>query len=165
MSADISLRSLIVDAIESLDLDDPRDIALHVAGVIPEDTIRDHLASALIGEVRSVLSSQRNRALTNALNPDPQPSRSRKVAGIRDWWAEMLASRIHVGGAKWVTLGECGTDELRYAADERRADAAREVARAEAYESLLGLLESHGAATVADLPADAARAVVSGVAA
>lgn len=87
--------------------------------------------------------------------------RSAKVDGIRDWWAEMLRSRVHVGAAGWLPLGQCGVKELEFAERERRDHAAKEVQRARMYLALRELLDKHEVATVADLPADAARAVVA----
>ena len=158
--SDITIHKLIVEALDDHRLADPRDIAERVAANTPDDVMRSHFAAVLVGEVRSVISSRRTRAVSNALAP-----KSRKVAGIRDWWAEMLASRVHVGDSKWVTLGECGAKELRFAADERRRDAERELKRAESFDQLCSLLRQYKAETVADLPHDAAAAVVREVAA
>ncbi|MGX6508249.1 hypothetical protein [Rhodococcus sp. SJ-2] len=150
-----TIYSLIVEALDDHGLVDPRDIAEKVAAVTPDDVMRSHFATALVGEVRSIISDRRSRAITNALAP-----KSRKVAGIRDWWAEMLAARVHVGESKWMTIGECGAKELRFAADERRRDAERELKRAEAFDQLRSLLRQHKTETVADLPRDAAAAII-----
>ena len=144
-----SLPELIRRIVDGSDLSDPREIAEAVAAATPEDAMRAHYATSLIGEVRRVLGAQRNNAMTNALHPT-----SAKLAQRRDWWAEMLASRIHVGGS-WLTLGECGREQLAYAANERRADAARELQRAESFDLLISLLRRHKVATVAELPASA----------
>lgn len=151
-----SLYELIRRTAEDLALADPREIADAVAEATAEDVLRQHYATALVGEVRRVLGVQRNEALSNAMHPSP---RSAKLSQRRDWWAEMLVSRIHVGGS-WVTLGECGKEQLAYAANERRADAAREVGRAETLDVLIRLLRKHRVTTVAALPASAIPAAV-----
>jgi len=148
-----SLYELIRRTADDLALADPREIADAVAESTPEDVLRQHYALSLVGEVRRVLGAQRNTALANALNPSAAP-RSAKLSQRRDWWAEMLVSRIHVGGS-WVTLGECGKEQLSFAANERRADAAREVGKAETFDLLIRLLRKHKVTTVADLPASA----------
>ena len=144
-----SLSELIWGIVNGSDLSDPREIAEAVAAATPEDAIRVHYAAALVGEIRRVLGGQRNNAMTNALHPT-----SAKLAQRRDWWTEMLNSRVHVDGS-WLTLGECGREQLRFAANERRADAARELQRAESFDLLITLLRKHKVATVADLPASA----------
>lgn len=153
---DIGLHRLITETITTAPVDDPRDLAELVAKATPRSRLEAFYREALVGQVRVALSEQRNRALSHTLTPPATPTRSRKVAGIRDWWAELLSSRIHVGG-QWKTIGECGVRELEFAAEERRLLAARVLARAAAYEQLRDLLIEHGVATVAELPADAVR--------
>lgn len=88
----------------------------------------------------------------------PRPNRSAKVAGIRDWWTEMLAARVHVGESRWKPLGECGVKELEFAERERRAQAERHLTNAKMYLRLRQLLDEHEVSTVAELPSDAVKA-------
>lgn len=88
-------------------------------------------------------------------------SRSAKVEGIRDWWAEMLRSKVHVGETRWLPLGQCGVKELEFAERERRDQADKAIRRARMYLALRQLLDEHQVETVADLPAEAARAVAA----
>lgn len=156
---DMSLHRLITTTLTTLGSLDPREIAEAVADATPDELVREFYLKTVVAEVRSVLATQRNNAMSKALNP------SAKLAQRRDWWAEMLASAVHVGGGLWVTIGECGPAELSFCARERRADAEREIKRAEAFDKLRSLLRKHKVEKVEDLPADAARDAVTEVAA
>ncbi|MBF6393890.1 hypothetical protein IU443_28585 [Nocardia farcinica] len=172
----VSVRAITARVLDETSLNDPREIAEKVAAMIPPAEQFRILVDALVSEVRSVMSERRNRALSNAFKPvvdvpvvggsiqtapKRQPNRSRKVEGIRDWWADVLSSRVHVGGSQWMVLGQCGVKELEFAEKERRDLAAREVGRAKQYMRLRELLDQYEVATVAELPADAAKAAWS----
>lgn len=159
MTESITLHTLIKRVLDETDITDPREIAVKVAGMIPEHRVHQILVDALVADVRTVMGSRRNRAMSNALMS--KPNRSAKVVGIRDWWSEMLAARVHVGSSRWVALGDCGDPELAFAEQERRADAERELQRADMYAQLRKLLRTYKVKTVADLPRDA----VGGIAA
>lgn len=162
MSEQVSTRVLISSVLAETDITDPREVAAKVAAMIPPQQVEQILVDALVADVRTVMGARRNAALENALAPRPaNPARSAKVSGIRDWWSEMLAARVHVGGGQWVTLGDCGDDELAFAEAERRADAERELRRADMYTQLRKLLRKHKARTVAALPVDVVRAVAA----
>ncbi|WP_280465990.1 hypothetical protein [Nocardia brasiliensis] len=176
----VTIRSLVIQVLEETGLSDPREIAEKVASMIPAEQQRRMLVDALVGQVRLEMGQQRNNALTNvftpAATPRPAPAiggsiqtapkyppvnRSAKVAGIRDWWADMLTSRIHVGDSRWMQLGQCGMRELEFAEHERRDQAAKEINRAKQFMRLRELLEKYDVKTVAELPENAARAAVS----
>lgn len=181
--------------LDSADESDPRRIAEIVATRIPEDLRMEILISALVPQIKSVISKQRNNALANVMEPPaaPRPApvfrrqdtppppalgpssiqaerlaeaprskqRSAKVEGIRDWWAELLASRISVGVNEMKALGECGVADLEYAEKIRRDHAEREIRHAKMYLNLRMLLDKYEVATVGELPADAARKALS----
>jgi hypothetical protein len=153
MSDEEGMRTLIARIIDVSGLTDPRKIAALVADEIPEDLKHRVLVDALVANVRGMLGRQRNEAVTNALRP-----RSAKVIGIRDWWAEMLASAVHVGDSTWKPLGECNDADLAYAEAERRQDAARELARADQFARLREMLAEHGVRTVREIPRETAEA-------
>lgn len=157
---DTGLHRLITETISGAPVDDPRELAELVAKATPRRHVEEFYRQALVQQVRMVLAERRNHAFAHTVSAAAAPARSRKVAGIRDWWAELCAARIHVGGQQWMRIGDCGVDELTFAAQERRAHARRVLARAESCELLRDLLVEHGVATVAELPADAARPVV-----
>lgn len=172
----VSVYALTTQILDESSIHDPREIAEKLAGMIPESEKHRILVEALVGQVRTVMGSRRNTAMTNAFrrpvdapvvggsiqsSPKPinRPRPSKKVAGIRDWWAEMLRERVHVGTGTWTTLGACGVTELEFAEQYRRGLAEREVAMAKKFLALRMLLDEHQVETVADLPAEAARAV------
>ncbi|WP_159080850.1 hypothetical protein [Nocardia suismassiliense] len=166
---------------------DPRQLAESVAEQIPEDRRMQVLIDMLVPQVKSMMRIQRNEAMSRAmslrntqmLDHDPRSAsapaasfrleqsaprlkpRSAKVEGIRDWWATMLASRVHVGDSRWIALGDCGATELLFAENERRTHAEREVNRAHMYMRLRELLARYEVDTVAELPTDTARETVA----
>lgn len=169
-----SAHSLIAQMLEDTSLNDPREIAEAVASMIPPDLQYQILVNALIGDVRVVMASRRNVALSNAFKPSVEPvaggsiqgspkrpGRSAKVSGIRDWWSEMLRERVYVGESRWMTLGDCGVEELLYAERSRRDRAEQEIRRAKMYLRLRELLDQHEVDTVAELPGSAARAALA----
>jgi hypothetical protein len=173
----VSVRVIIGRILDETTLNDPREIAEKAAAMIPPAEQFRILVDALVGDVRTVMTVRRNAALSNAFKPEPagpvvggsiqvSPKRndyrpSKKVAGIRDWWADLLRERVHVGDQVWLPLGQCGVRELEFAERTRRDKAAQEVARAKQYMRLRELLDAHGVDTVAELPADAAKAAWS----
>lgn len=99
---------------------------------------------------------------TERLADAPRPrQRSAKVDGIRNWWSELLASRITVGMNEMKPLGRCGVADLEYAENIRRDHAEREIKHAKMYLRLRMLLDEHMVATVAELPEDAVRKAVA----
>ena len=161
MTEQVSLRALISQVLSDTDIADPREVAVKVAAMIPPEQTHHVLVDALVADVRTVMGARRNAAMSHVLDGSHRPARSAKVAGIRDWWSEMLAARVHVGSGAWMALGDCGEKELAFAEAERRADAAREMQRAEMYEQLRTLLRKHKVRTVSQLPADVARRVAA----
>ncbi|WP_029926350.1 hypothetical protein [Nocardia otitidiscaviarum] len=176
----LTLRQLIASVLDETNLSDPREVAEKTAALIPPEQQLQILTDVLVGRVREMMAERRNAALSNAFKPRPhepvtggsiqvspkcpprRPSgRSAKVDQIRDWWADLLASSIHVGDQRWMPLGQCGIDELLFAEQTRRDKAAKEVARAKQYMRLRELLDKYEVATVAELPADAAKAAWS----
>lgn len=147
-----SLREAVNAVLDSSALASPQEVAAQVASELTARQVRAALSQALPGYVAQLMQQRRttNPLLTNRV-PAATPVRSAKVTGIRDAWSAALRDRVHVDGG-WKLLGECGTDDLLFAAAERREHAAKNVAKAEAFEALAERLRAAGAATVADLP-------------
>lgn len=186
-----SAHRVLTQIIDESSLNDPREIAAKAASMIPPEQRERVLATLLVSEARNLLVRKRNIALNNVaeqrnapaptapvLKPvapiapvsartvvvEPRthtPRRSPKVTGIRDWWAETLRSSIHVGGSKWMALGECTAQELLFAENERRKLAERETTKAKMYFRLRLLLDEYGVEKVALLPENAARQAMS----
>ncbi len=149
--AEFDLREAVHAVVNDTDLASPREIAAKVAENVPQRHLRAALADALVDYVRDELGRMRGRR-GRAGRPG---SYSPKRAAIADMWRHELRDRIHVGDAQWKLLGDCTYDDLAKAAAERREQARRNAARAAFYENLAELVREHGAATVAELPAEA----------
>lgn len=147
--ATFSLRAEIKKVVDETDLTDPRDIAAKVAENVPAKLLRDALAQALPELVRVELT----RARSGQPAPTAAPAnRSSKVAAIRDAWRRHLRDRIHVGRGVWQMLADCTAENLRVAADERRQNAAANLAAADRFDRYAAALEEHKVARFADLP-------------
>lgn len=90
-----------------------------------------------------------------------RPSKSAKVAGIRDWWQEMMASSVHVDGT-WKSFGSCTTEDINWMASARRDLADANIAQARQYEELVSLMEEHGVETLQELPKEALSKTLEG---
>lgn len=172
----LSIHALTNRILDETSLSDPQEIAETLACMIPDEERHGLVVEALAHRVRAVIGTRRNAAMANAFTQaasEPEvdgsiitspvvcrrPVRSTKVAGIRNWWQEMLRERIHVGAGTWTMLGQCGVKELEFAERYRRDQAEKEVAVAEKLHALRILLDEHKVRTVADLPPEAARKV------
>lgn len=187
---EFNLRHLVRDVMASTTMADPSDIADEVSRRIGDADLRIALNQAMRGFVREEITRQRPRSIEDHVAPNapqhlaavpptetheppvhraikaPQPpTRSAKVAGIRDWWSTELRKPYHVGEKRWLALGDCGFDDLMYAAAERRDHAQRNASRATALTQLAGAVAAAGVARVRDLPADTLRTHLGGVAA
>ncbi|MFJ4847569.1 hypothetical protein [Streptomyces sp. NPDC088733] len=161
--SDFNLRQIVRDVLAASTMADPRDLAAEVYGRIPPDDYGTALAQCLPDVVREQIRQSRN--LTTAPMAETPggraaPARSAKVSGIRAMWAQRLRERIHIGPAAsdWRLLGDCGFDELMFAAAERRELAVRNAAKAEEYQELAEALRTAGVGRVRDLPAETLRA-------
>lgn len=87
--------------------------------------------------------------------PIGKPGRSAKVAAIRASGPKWLADRINTcaNPREWKRVGDCGFEDLMFAAGQRREIAARTLAKAERYERLAELVRKHNVKRVRDLPA------------
>lgn len=145
------IREVLAETSES----DPKALAELVLKGSRSMDRRAWLDEALPHFIADVMRSDRNQAANAAFRPPRRmPTRSSKVAGIRDWWAEFLASRIAVGET-WKPVGDLTAADLASVAQVRRDKAAATIAQAEKYETLAGLLDEYGVETVRELPSDA----------
>lgn len=86
--------------------------------------------------------------------------RSAKVNAIREAaeeWRKALRDKVHVGGGKWIALGDCWADDLLFAAKESRDRARRSEEQAERYEKLADQIHVGRVSCVKDLPDDLLR--------
>lgn len=91
----------------------PHKIAILVAELVPDELLRDYLASVLERVVADVLRANRNAALNS------KQGRSPKVEQRRSWWQRILRERVHVGDSVWKPLGECGVSDFDFCISER----------------------------------------------
>ncbi len=150
------LRALIREVCDNSTMADPATLAKEVSRRIGRNQQREALDQALPLVVQHVVSRQRGGFVPEQRGGggNAAPSRSRKVAAIRETWRRMLRDRIAIGPAvsDWKFLGDCNADDLAYAAAIREDHARRNAARAEQLRNLAELLTAHGVATVAELP-------------
>ncbi|HZB31265.1 MAG TPA: hypothetical protein VE465_13960 [Streptosporangiaceae bacterium] len=153
-----NLRDLVRDVTASSPATDPGSLADEVARRIPAEHRDVALRAMLRGYVREFITQDR---MTHTDPPAraPKPTnggRSWKRDGIRDAWRKRLQDRLHVAAdaSAWKFLGDCGYDDLTFAALERRTAAERTLSKAEEYEALADLLKEHGVETVRELPAE-----------
>src|SRR5688572_9456756 len=129
--SDFNLKHEIKKVIDSTDLANPHDIAAKVAESIPAKLLRVALAQALPELVRVELGRARTHAVPQ---PTTASNRSSKVTGIREAWRRHLRDRVHVGRGIWQMLADCTAENFRAAAEERRANAAANLAAADRYD-------------------------------
>lgn len=142
-----SLPEQVRETAEHSGLHDPRVIAQKLIATMTTDQMEQALQAALPGYVRQVISGDQRRATRQVM----RPVRSAKVAGIRDWWAEMLASSVYVDGV-WKAFGTCTTFDVGWLAEQRRVEAAKNLAQAAVFDDVGSLMVAHGAEVLADLP-------------
>lgn len=157
---DINLTTLAREVAADSGLHDPREIAEKMLAGMSGDEMSAALRATLPGYVRDVIGSQQRQAMRRAF----RPNRSAKVQGIRDWWAEMLASSVYVNG-EWKSFGDCTRSDVGWLAEQRRAEAARNLAQAAVYDEVDALMAEHGVETLSGLPRDVVPASLSEVAA
>jgi hypothetical protein len=155
---DINLTTLARTVAADSGLHDPREIADKMLAGMSAKEMAAALRATLPGYVRDVIGSQQRQAMRQAF----RPNRSAKVQGIRDWWAEMLASSVFVNG-EWKSFGDCTRSDVGWLAEQRRAEAARNLAQAAVYDEVERLMAEHGVDTLAGLPRDVVPASLSEV--
>lgn len=168
-----SIGSVIRRVLAESDLNDPREIAEVVSSRVPPERMRDVLTTLLVAHISNMMGTQRNQALDEMFEQEPeleatlsgvtakqQFRTSPKVAGIRDWWTKTLAVRVHVEDG-WKTLGDCTESDLKFAEDERRTHAERELKRADMFLALRKLLNSYSVDTVSELHPSVVKGLVA----
>ena len=162
----VSLRQQIRELINTTSLTDPHEVA---AKLVESATAEDRelwLMDATVAVCAEVMRTERNASIADMRGRESRrtPSKSAKVAGIRDHWARFCAARIPVDG-RWTTVGALDAESLPLVIEERRRQAAAMSAQADLYERLLSLVVQHKARSVSALPAKArAEFVEAGVA-
>lgn len=157
-----NLHQFINELIDELDMADPRAIAEQAALRIPVEDRAEALAAALVSYVRMLQGVRRtSNPMIGSVSGRVRPvsHRSQKTEGIRENWQRFLKDVVHVGNGQRKFLGECGYEDLMFAARERQQIAMDNQAAAERYENVATMLVQHKAKAVRDLP----RAVLRGL--
>lgn len=160
-----SLRNLIRSVADESELTDPTALAEEVARRVPKARIQECFVEMLRPYVHGVIVRNRQfnpppvleeTPTAGDAKPKAKAARSAKVAAIREWWRDVLRERLHIGSGPeaWVFLGDAASDQLRFAATERRDLAALNVQNAERLEKLAALVEEHDVSSANELPAD-----------
>lgn len=148
------LRAAVADV--SADLTDIDEIASKVAENVPSRELRATLTEALRPYVREFITRRRatNPVLAPASAAAVRPARSDKVARIRAMGRAWLRENIHVGDGERKQLADCTYQDLMFAAEERRENARRNLAKADRFEEIANMLNDRGVSTVAELPTE-----------
>lgn len=150
---EFNLRHLVREVAEESGAADPADLADAVFKKVPAKERPAALREALHHFVRMTVSFDRSMppAAEERTGSGKPGTRSWKRDGVRRGWRAHLRQRLHVEDG-WKFLGDCGFDDLMFAAAERREIASRTMAAADRYEALAKLLANHNVTRVADLP-------------
>lgn len=146
--SELNLRAMVREVCDTSDYPDPAMIAKEVNRRLKKTERDAALELVLPVFVQNVIGQMR---MGHSHAP---PKSSRKVSSIREAWRRVLRDRINVGPepGDWKFLGDCGADDLTYAAAIREEHARRNAARAEQYRRVAELLDEHGVPFVKDLP-------------
>jgi hypothetical protein len=142
-----SLRDLVREVIAENPDATVQEIAEYVAKLTPEENLMDFFIEALVRIVDEILGAQRRTALDKV----SKGNKSAKLERRRKWWADLLASRVHVGD-ELKRLGNCTVDDLQLCVDERRNHIRLVEGQIMNYEKLMQMMVKHGARTVEELP-------------
>lgn len=147
--SDFDLRQLVADELATSAVADPAVVADHVLKQVPDEHLRDALATCLPGWVSRVAHRPLNRSASAS-----KLGRSRKCDD-QAWYRGILRRRLEVGqdGREWKFLGDCTRDDVLRAAQVRRDQAAANLAVAAQLEKLAEKMRVFRASTVADLDA------------
>jgi hypothetical protein len=149
--SDFNLRALVREVSDESGAADPTVLADAVYKRVAAKDRPAALREALRHFVRLNVSIDRMTPAVQERSDDKPAGRSWKRDGIRQGWRAHLRQRLHVADG-WKFLGDCGFDDLMFAAAERREIASRTMAAADRYEALAKLLANHNVTRVADLP-------------
>lgn len=168
MADTFDLNELVHRVIAFSDHADPGSATAEVLAQIPDESVRDALELTLREYVRQRfprLSRMSDPAENETMVPSGRPvNASWKRDAIREGWQRVLRDRVHVGpdSSAWKFLGDCTTQDLAYAASERRSLAAGMVVAAQQYEHLANLLTLHSVTAVKDLDSGVLAGVLDG---
>lgn len=149
MSAELNALIRVVAA-EHPGAGDLRELARHVAKMTPQESVMEFYTEALVGLVGEIVGHDRRDLFDG---PERRRrDRSPKLEERRSWWADLLASRVHVGKGNWLQIADCSTEDLAFCIEERRSQIAGFEKQVNNFQSLIALMKKHKAKRAADLP-------------
>lgn len=166
MSDNLDLARLVREVCADSMTADPSALTKEVAARIKKIDRDAALEQALFAFVRQTISRHRF-SFSNHSQCDssamPTVGRSRKVAGIRQAWHNMLHARLSVGreATEWKFLADCTVIDLEYAAAIRDKQAEQNVANAVWLRQLAGLIIDYGVSKVNEIPESALASVLN----
>lgn len=149
MSAE--LNALIREVAEDNPDADPREIAEKVAKLTEPEKVVQFYAECLVQQVLVVLGQDRRTALGGHAKGKGRNTSS-KLQDRRQWWSDLLGSRVHIGDSNWKQLGACTVDDLQFCINERAQLIVANQNQMNNFKRLQQLMTKHGAKTVSDLP-------------
>lgn len=152
----------------------PQDLAAAVLNELGDDPkiLQAALYEILPQCMTSIITSRRNANLNGRNAPgrngggEPNKGKgksghSAKGDGIRAWFSRFLVDMIPTESG-WKEMGQCTSDDLLFAANDRRDRAGAILVRAEQYERLARAIKDSAASTIGDLDEATVRAALDG---
>lgn len=165
---EFSLRNLIRQTADDLDLIDPDAVTDEVLQRIPRNLVREALQQALRSYVHHVLTGRRQDTvitdpadlLAETTGGAGSSNVGRKQRAVRDWWRRALDEAYLVADGSWLRLKDCDLPALKFLAEDRRQRATQLAAKAAEFDLLQRLVTEHGVDTVGELPEDVLQATL-----
>lgn len=170
----INVREATLAVMRTTKLTSPQEVAAEVMKLITPENAVDAASQMIVGYVRGVIGTHRTshgppvppEAIRNAgstsrkpvqrnpRTPVPPAPRSTKASLIREGWQRYLEVRVHVESGTWKFFKDLTEGDFRFAANERRGIAERNLDEARRYEAWAQLVAEHEVETFKDLPVE-----------
>jgi hypothetical protein len=131
-------------------LADPSDIAAKITEQLTTEQCRSALTITLPGYVRLIVTTN-----SRTVNP-PRGNANGRAQRIHAWADNLRATRL-LCERGWKIAGECCSDDLRYAAAQREAEAERVRIQATRWYRLAEVMDALGVRTLSELDEDVLR--------
>lgn len=170
---DVSIRAKIREVLANSDYADPYDCVDAVVDSIDERDYRAYLRDAIAGLISTVASTVSRQEFHRAISGgkegqgprveiqlDPitleerrivAPAYSHKRELIRQYHEQFLNSRMNVETGRWVFWRDVTVDDLRLAAEKRRARAESLTVEANKYDTAADIMLAAGVSTIGEL--------------
>lgn len=160
----MNLDALIADAMDDPALATPEEVAAKVAERTGSRDLRAAYQQTLLAYVRTRIAVRRQSNPVTGLRrvPDfgsrPRATAdgfvSRRVKQIGDWHAELLVTRVALGGGLYKQLGDCTIADMMALAQRHQNLAGSHIALAERASLAADLIKKARGTTLSDVPAE-----------